>query len=107
MYHNIKEGNKPLEKEPNGLAKRFRGFLKTWGVYLTHEVRNAGIALAFLYMTVLGFDSITTGYAYSQGVPESVLGVIGAVGAGVGLLGSLAFPFLMKRFGINKTGSIL
>lgn len=83
-----------MEKQQKGLAKRFGGFLKTWGVYFTHEVRNAGIALAFLYMTVLGFDSITTGYAYSQDVPESILGVIGAVGAGVGLLGSLIFPFL-------------
>jgi iron-regulated transporter 1 len=99
LYQNIKEGIKQ-----NGLTKRFGGFLKTWGIYFSHEVRNAGIALAFLYMTVLGFDSITTGYAYSQGVPESVLGVIGAVGAGVGLIGSVTFPFLVKRFGINKTG---
>ena len=86
------------------MTKRLGGFLKTWGIYFKHQVRNAGIALAFLYMTVLGFDSITTGYAYSQGVPESVLGVIGAVGAGVGLIGSVTFPFLVKRFGINKTG---
>ena len=35
----------------------------------------AGIGLALLYMTVLGFDNITYGYAFTQGVPEFVLGI--------------------------------
>ena len=32
-----------------------------WRVYVKHRVFFAGLALALLYMTVLGFDSITTG----------------------------------------------
>nr|CAH0102249.1 unnamed protein product [Daphnia galeata] len=86
------------------LANRFGGFLKSWKVYFTHEVRNAGIGLACLYMTVLGFDSITMGYAYSQGVPESILGILLATGAAVGLLGSVAFPFFVRCIGVERTG---
>ncbi len=85
-------------------AKRFEGFLKSWKIYFSHEVRNAGIGLASLYMTVLGFDSITMGYAYSQGVPESILGILLAVGAAVGLLGSVVFPFLVRCMGVERTG---
>lgn len=68
-------------------------------------MRNAGIGLACLYMTVLGFDSITMGYAYSQGVPESILGILLAAGAGVGLLGSVAFPSLVRCLGVERTGN--
>lgn len=32
-----------------------------WAVYMADPVRNAGLGLACLYMTVLGFDSITSG----------------------------------------------
>ena len=45
-----------------------------WKTYMSHRVRDAGLGLAFLYMTVLGFDSITIGYAFSQGLCDSVLG---------------------------------
>ena len=63
------------------------------------------MGLACLYLTVLGFDSITTSYAYSQGVPEYVLGVLAGIGAIMGLLGSIAFPFMVRRFGVLRTGS--
>ena len=33
---------------------------------MKHPVRNAGLGLAFLYMTVLGFDSITWSYCLLQ-----------------------------------------
>ena len=32
-----------------------------WREYFQHSVRYAGIGLALLYMTVLGFDNITYG----------------------------------------------
>ncbi len=41
---------------------------------MTHGVRSAGLALAFLYMTVLGFDNITWGYSLMQCVTETILG---------------------------------
>jgi Ferroportin1 (FPN1) len=46
---------------------------------MKHDVRNAGLALSFLYMTVLGFDNITWGYSLMQCVTESVLGMYRAV----------------------------
>jgi len=37
-----------------------------WREYFNHPVKLAGLALASLYMTVLGFDSITTGELVGQ-----------------------------------------
>lgn len=59
-------------------------------------LRNAGLGLALLYMTVLGFDNITYGYVLTQDIPEFVLGVLVALSAVLGLCGSLAYPFLRK-----------
>ena len=39
---------------------------RAWVSYLQHPVRNAGLGLAFLFMTVLGFDSITWTYCLLQ-----------------------------------------
>lgn len=86
-------------------AKRLGRFVASWRIYFSHEVRNAGIGLACLYMTVLGFDSITMGYSYSQGVPESILGILLAVGAAIGLLGSVAFPSFVRCLGVERTGN--
>ena len=41
-------------------------FDQGWVTYMKHPVRNAGLGLAFLYMTVLGFDSITWSYCLLQ-----------------------------------------
>ena len=41
-------------------------FCHGWGHYLRHKVRTAGLGLALLYMTVLGFDTITWSYALLQ-----------------------------------------
>jgi iron-regulated transporter 1 len=49
---------------------------RSWQSYFCHSVRNAGLGLAFLYMTVLGFDNITYGYCMSQCVNETVLGAL-------------------------------
>jgi len=62
------------------------------------------LGLACLYMTVLGFDSITTGFIYSQGVNESFIGILTALGALFGIVGSLSFPILRRKLGKNKTG---
>lgn len=44
-----------------GIKENFQGTTIAWKAYFTHDVRNAGIALALLYLTVLGFDNITRG----------------------------------------------
>jgi len=44
-----------------GFSSKIKDTWHGWKDYFTHPVRNAGLGLALLYMTVLGFDSITTG----------------------------------------------
>ena len=51
---------------------RTKLMLHSWKLYLTSEVREAGIALSLLYMTVLGFDNITYAYCLDQCVSESL-----------------------------------
>ena len=71
---------------------------------MKHPVRNAGLGLAFLYMTVLGFDNVTYGYCLKQCITESVLGALVGVSAIVGVSGSLSFPIFRKKLGLAKTG---
>lgn len=49
---------------------------------------------------------IIVGYAMSQGVSESYLGIATAIGAVFGIVGSLSFPWLRKTFGKFVTGNI-
>ena len=79
---------------------------KAWVLYMKYPVRNAGLGLAFLYMTVLGFDNITYGYCLQQCVHESVLGALVGTGAIIGVFGSISFPFLRKSLGLPRTGMI-
>ena len=71
-------------KEGGAGTEVFRG----WSVYCRHQVREAGMALALLYMTVLGFDTITWGYCRQQGVTEATLGALTGVSALVGVAGA-------------------
>ena len=80
--------------------------LHGWKMYFTHPVCAAGLALASVYMTVLGFDNITYGFCMSQCVTESVLGGLVGVSAIIGIFGSLAFPLLRRKVGLHKTGLI-
>ena len=42
------------------------------------------------------FSLCVLGYAILQGVSESILGILVAVSAIIGVLGSVAYPFLRK-----------
>jgi len=78
--------------------------LEGWRIYMNHPVRNAGLGLAFLFLTVLGFDNITYGFCLLQGVPHAALGVLVGVSALVGVLGSLSYPPIRSRVGLERTG---
>merc|ERR1712110_106667 len=80
--------------------------LAGWRTYMNHPVRNAGLGLAFLFLTVLGFDNITYGFCLLQGVPHAALGILVGVSALVGVLGSLAYPPIRKRIGLERTGLV-
>ena len=75
-------------------------------MYWNHPVRNAGIGLALLYMTVLGFGNITYGYLIMQNIQEAVLGGLVALSALIGVVGSIAYPFLRKCLGLERTGLV-
>jgi iron-regulated transporter 1 len=47
-----------------------------WILYFKHEVFAAGFGLALLYMTVLGFDHITTGLGSIRYLKFSWLGPV-------------------------------
>jgi len=71
--------------------------------FFHHKLCLAGISLAMLYLTVLGFDGITISFCKASGVTESVLGILLGVSSAVGFLGSICFPVLRSRLGINCT----
>ncbi|KAJ8004760.1 hypothetical protein DPEC_G00139630 [Dallia pectoralis] len=102
---NLKEiANLPL------CFRRFRWLLSTcmdgWRAYYRQDVFLAGMGLAFLYTTVLGFDCITTGYAYTQGISGSLLSLLMGVSAVTGLMGTVMFTKLRKAYGLVNTGII-
>jgi len=88
----------------NSLLSAVRTLYAAWSTYMRHSVRDAGLGLAFLYMTVLGFDSITIAFAYSQGLCASALGGLQACGAVMGILGTLSYPALRRHLGLERTG---
>ncbi|KAG7261521.1 hypothetical protein CRUP_003360 [Coryphaenoides rupestris] len=90
--------------------QRLRRLLSTctdgWRAYYHQDVFLAGMGLAFLYTTVLGFDCITTGYAYTQGISGSLLSLLMGVSAITGLMGTVMFTKLRKAYGLVNTGII-
>ncbi|CAG11244.1 unnamed protein product, partial [Tetraodon nigroviridis] len=64
------------------------------------------MSLAFLYMTVLGFDCITTGYAYTQGLNGSILSLLMGASAVMGICGTVAFTWIRKKCGLIRTGFV-
>ena len=50
------------------------------------------------------FSLSSVGYAYTQGVNESIMGVLMAAGAAVGILGTILYPRMHKCVGLVRTG---
>uniref|UniRef100_A0A8C3WEB8 Solute carrier family 40 member n=1 Tax=Catagonus wagneri TaxID=51154 RepID=A0A8C3WEB8_9CETA len=97
------------EQEPScasQMAEPFRTFRDGWVSYYNQPVFLAGMGLAFLYMTVLGFDCITTGYAYTQGLSGSILSILMGASAITGIMGTVAFTWLRRKCGLIRTGLI-
>ncbi|KAM6464237.1 ferroportin isoform 1-T1 [Liasis olivaceus] len=88
------------------MTEPFSTFRDGWVSYYNQSVFLAGLALAFLYMTVLGFDCITTGYAYTQGLSGSTLSLLMGASALAGILGTVAFTWLRNKCGLIRTGVI-
>ena len=97
-------GNKSVPVTKTSLVSKVVGSLEGWKFYFHHSVRNAGLGLAFLFMTVLGFDPTTWAFALMQCVPESILGILLALSALVGILGTLVFPTLRRVLNTETAG---
>lgn len=87
-------------------AEPLRTFKAGWVAYYKQDIFFAGMSLAFLYMTVLGFDCITTGYAYTQHLNGSVLSLLMGASAVSGICGTVAFTWVRKKCGLIRTGFI-
>ena len=88
------------------IVRNVKNAIHGWKLYFTHPVFSAGLALASIFMTVLGVDNITYGFCMAQCIQKSILGGLLGLTAIVGILGSLTFPVLRKRFGLHFTGLI-
>ncbi|XP_026768376.2 solute carrier family 40 member 1 [Pangasianodon hypophthalmus] len=106
----MKEGSvvKSDTKEKQGccyqMSEPLRTFRDGWVAYYNQSIFFAGMSLAFLYMTVLGFDCITTGYAYTQGLNGSILSMLMGASAVSGICGTVAFTWVRKKCGLIRTG---
>ena len=88
------------------LFARVRKFWIGWRVYFKQPVALAGTSLACLYLTVLGFSSVTTGYIYTQNISGAVLSVCYGLGSVFGVIGTFLYPRVRKKVGLVKTGLI-
>ncbi|CAN9498006.1 unnamed protein product [Ophioblennius macclurei] len=88
------------------MSEPLRTLKAGWVAYYKQNIFFAGMSLAFLYMTVLGFDCITTGYAYTQGLNGSVLSLLMGASAVSGICGTVAFTWIRKKCGLIRTGFI-
>nr|XP_047129718.1 solute carrier family 40 protein member 1 [Hydra vulgaris] len=77
-----------------------------WKIYRKQSVFLAGVALAVLCLTALGFSSITVGYAYSQSVKEIYVSILFGSGALSGIFGTFLFPFIRNKLGLVKCGVV-
>ncbi|XP_018413080.1 PREDICTED: solute carrier family 40 member 1-like [Nanorana parkeri] len=103
------ESSVEMTEEPGcfeRMTEPFRILRNGWVAYYEQSVFWAGMGLSFLYMTVLGFDSITTGYAYTQGLSAFVLSLLMGTSAVFGIVGTLAFTWLRQICGLVRTGFI-
>ena len=105
VYSDVPELKKDKEikekKERNVLVKIKESILGTadgWKAYFSQGIiLMPSIALSFLYLTVLSFDSITIGYAKSQRLTEQFISILQAVGSISGILGTIAFQIMHNR----------
>lgn len=86
------------------MSEPMRTFRDGWVAYYNQSIFFAGMSLAFLYMTVLGFDCITTGYAYTQGLNGSILSMLMGASAVSGICGTVAFTWVRRKCGLIRTG---
>lgn len=84
--------------------KRVLTFKTGWHIYFRQSVARPGLALASLYFTVISFGAITTGYAYTQCLSESILSIVRGVGSLFGVFATFLYPRLRNTVGVVRCG---
>ena len=88
------------------LFLRLKSTISGWHIYYNQRVFLAGCSLAMVYLTVIGFSAITTGFAYQEGLSEFYLSICMGLGSLLGVLGTFIFPIIRRRIGLVKTGIV-
>ena len=94
-------------QKPSILArfkKRILTFKTGWHIYFRQSVARPGLALASLYFTVISFGAITTGFAYTQCLSESILSIVRGVGSLFGVFATFIYPRLRNAVGVVRCG---
>ncbi|CAB9505585.1 family 40 member 1 [Seminavis robusta] len=73
-------------------------------IYLDQPVSMGGVSLALLYLNVLSFGGIMTAYLVWRGMRLDTIGLWRGVSSAVGLMGTFAYHFSVKRTTLVKTG---
>ena len=84
--------------------KRILTFKTGWHIYFRQSVARPGLALASLYFTVISFGAITTGFAYTQCLSESILSIVRGVGSLFGVFATFIYPRLRNAVGVVRCG---
>ncbi|CAJ0583706.1 unnamed protein product, partial [Mesorhabditis spiculigera] len=74
--------------------------------YYRQSCLKAALGLAFLYMTVLGFDNLAVSYGVHQGVSATNLAFLRASGAVLGILGTFSYGGMAPWIGVLWTALI-
>jgi iron-regulated transporter 1 len=88
------------------LMAPYRDLVNGWKIYRKQKAFRAGLSLAALYLTVLGFNSVTNGYLYTQGLTVWQVSIAQAVAASLGITGTLIYPKLRRAVGLVRAGLI-
>ena len=106
--HKVKSGRgtRPFLKFLHKLATPYWTLKSGWGIFWKQEINLVGFAMASLYLTVLGFSGVTATYFLTQGVTSDLIGLFQGMGGILGILGTLAYPFLHRKLGTDKTGVV-
>ncbi len=80
-------------------ADGMRRWWGTFGVFWNQPTREAAIALALLYLTVLSLGLLMTAYIKALGLTEAELAVDRGFGAMTGIIATFSFPLMRSRLG--------
>ncbi|RWS27863.1 solute carrier family 40 member 1-like protein, partial [Leptotrombidium deliense] len=65
-----------------------------------------GLGFALLYLTVLGFDSVTIGFLVTHAVSDSLVGAVSLCAGLFGIFGTRLFKECVEKCGLKVTGQL-